>query len=213
MSQKTYRHEELTPAHEALLSAVSPNIRVLDVGCATGIMTKALKERLACTVTAVDVSEAMAKEAARYADETVVGDISNAETRHKLSGPYDCIVFADVLEHLADPWETLRWARGMLSSTGCVVASIPNVAYYRIRLRLLAGRFEYTRFGILDDTHLRFFTLKTAKQMFIDSGYAVSELERVNAKMLRLPARILPGLFAYQFALKACVRNTESLNR
>lgn len=205
--QKTYRHEQLTPAHEALLSAVGPKTRVLDVGCATGIVTRALKERLGCGVTAVDVSDAMAQEAARYADEVVVGDISRAETREKLTGPFDCILFADVLEHLADPWETLRWAKTMLSSSGCVLASIPNVAYYRVRLRLLAGRFEYTKFGILDDTHLRFFTLKTAKRLFIDSGYAVSELARVNAGVLKIPGRVLPGLFAYQFVLKGTVES------
>lgn len=187
------------------MRAVGPNTRVLDVGCATGIMTRALKERLGCRVTAVDISEAMAEETAPYADEVVVGDISCAETRRKLSGPFDHIVFADVLEHLADPWETLRWARETLAGDGSVLASIPNVAYYRVRLRLLAGRFDYTRFGILDDTHLRFFTLKTAKRLFIDSGYTVCELARVNARVLSIPARVLPGLFAYQFALKGSV--------
>ncbi|MHB9035931.1 MAG: class I SAM-dependent methyltransferase [Armatimonadota bacterium] len=204
MNNKTYTHDQLTLAHEALLSAVSPNSTVLDVGCATGIMTRALKQRLACKVTAVDVSDDMIQVAAPYADEVIVGDISRAETRQRLSGPYDCIVFADVLEHLADPWEMLRWARKMLSSGGCVVASIPNVAYYRVRLRLLFGRFEYTRFGILDDTHLRFFTHRTAKRLFIDSGYTVSELARINAGVVRKAlARVFPGLFAYQFVLRA----------
>ena len=174
---------------------------VLDIGCATGVVARALKE-LGCRVTGVEVSDDMAREAARHADEVVVGDISRAETREKLAGPYDCIVFADVLEHLVDPWETLRWARELLADGGCVLASIPNVAYYEVRFGLLAGRFEYTRFGILDDTHLRFFTLKTAKQLFIDSGYTVSEVARVNAGKRRIPARIWPEMFALQFVLK-----------
>ncbi len=113
---------------------------VLDIGCATGVVARALKE-LGCRVTGVEVSDDMAREAARHADEVVVGDISRAETREKLAGPYDCIVFADVLEHLVDPWETLRWARELLADGGCVLASIPNVAYYEVRFGLLAGRF------------------------------------------------------------------------
>ena len=161
---------------------------------------------LGCDVTAVEISESAAQQSAIWADKQIIGDITNSDTRSQIAGEFDCILICDVLEHLTDPWETLRWSRSKLKSDGIVLASLPNIANYKIRLRLLMGEFEYTDFGILDDSHLRFFTHKTAIDLFEKSGYKITEFKGIcqkpnEAKM----ARYLPWVFSYQFVIHAVV--------
>jgi SAM-dependent methyltransferase len=88
-------------------------------------------------------------------------------------GRYDAIIFGDVLEHLRNPRAVLEKLSGLLKPGGQILISVPNVANIWVRLNLLFGRFDYSRVGILDETHLRFFTLKTAKQLAVDSGLDV----------------------------------------
>jgi len=201
---KVYRQESLGPAQEAILSMIRPGARVLEIGCATGHMTRVLTEQLGCAVTAVEVDAKQARCAQPYAERMIVADIAKPETWSLLSGPYDCAVFADVLEHLADPSDALRRCKALLADDGCVLASIPNVAYYRIRLQLARGRFDYTDFGILDDAHLRFFTAKTARALFVDSGYTVTEFIPIYRRRVPLLIdRALGFPFAYQFVIRA----------
>jgi 2-polyprenyl-3-methyl-5-hydroxy-6-metoxy-1,4-benzoquinol methylase len=201
---KVYKQESLSPAHEAILAMVPPGARVLEVGCATGHVTRALSDRLRCEVTAVELDLEQAEVAQPYARAMIVGDIGRQQTWDSIHGPFDCAVFADVLEHLVDPWEALRRCRAVLAGDGCVLASVPNIAYYRIRLELARGRFDYTDYGILDDAHLRFFTAKTARALFADSGYTVTDFIPIYRR--RMAARIDRALgypFAYQFVIRA----------
>lgn len=89
-------------------------------------------------------------------------------------GYFDCIILADVLEHLEDPLSTLRRLRGYLSPKGIVVASIPNVRYYGVINMLVEGRWKYEDSGILDRTHLRFFTRKEMESLFRDAGFEIT---------------------------------------
>jgi len=204
VSVKIYDQGGLMPNQEALVRMVRPGCGVLEVGCATGYMTAVLKERLGCRVTAVEINEETAAQAARYAEKMVIGDICRPETRRQIDAKFDCVIFADVLEHLADPWEVLRWAQELLTDGGCVLASVPNIANYRIRLKLLLGRWDYTPFGILDDSHLRFFTMKTARSLFTESGYDVKEMVCTNFRPAeRAMMGLFPNAFAIQFVLKA----------
>ncbi len=201
---KVYAQQSLSPAHEAILAMVPSGSRVLEVGCATGHMTRALKDRLGCEVTAVEIDADQARIAEPFAARVIVGDIARQEIWDSIGSPFDCAIFADVLEHLIHPGDALRRCRAVLSDEGCILASIPNVAYYRVRLDLLRGRFDYTDYGILDDAHLRFFTARTARALFTDSGYRVTDFIPIYRR--RVPPAIDAALgypLAYQFVIRA----------
>jgi len=204
MDAKVYAHTSLGPAHEAILALVGHGSYVLEVGCAGGHMTEALSKRLGCRVTAVEINADEAEKARPFAESVVTGDITDPGVWPGLPPGFDHVLYADVLEHLADPWEVLRRTRSVLKPEGSVIASIPNIAYYKIRKQLLLGRFDYTRFGIMDDSHLRFFTEKTTRAMFESTGYEVTGLGRVfRGRTDRCLCRLCPNAFTYQFVIEA----------
>lgn len=202
-----------------IAAATPPGSRVLDVGCATGYLARYLADARGCEVVGVELDSVAAGEARAHCSEVVVGDITSPETRRRLDGPFDVVVVADVLEHLVDPGGTLRYARTLLGEDGTVVASIPNVAVWRSRLQLAAGRFDYADSGTFDRTHLRFFTRRTARALAEESGYRVLgeacvpaeppwplKLRRVLPEeaveaLITALTRLYPGLFAEQFVL------------
>ena len=189
---------------------------MLDVGCASGYLAAGLAGR-GCTVVGFERDPASAALARAHCAEIIVGDLESDADRGALPGGFDVVVIGDVLEHLADPWDALRFVRGLLAPDGRVVVSLPNVAAWPIRLGLLRGSFEYADFGILDRTHLRFFTRSSAHALVRDAGFVVVaegriHLERRPGPLRRaLPlatnlvdralVRLLPGLFAQQFVL------------
>jgi 2-polyprenyl-3-methyl-5-hydroxy-6-metoxy-1,4-benzoquinol methylase len=123
-----------------------------------------------------------------------------------LGGEFDTVVCGDVLEHLVDPWSTLREISKVLAPGGRVIISLPNIANLRIRLNLLLGRFHYQSAGILDITHLRFFTLKTARELIEESGYRIVSFHSVAGGRLTRPIRaLLPRLFAVQMLFVAVI--------
>ena len=183
---------------------IEPGSRVLDVGCGGGLLARVLKENAGCTVTGVEYDPERAVHAQPWVHKLVVGDISDESVWGEIGERFDFVVFADVLEHLRDPGAALVRCREFLSDDGRLVASIPNVAYYRIRKDLLLGRFDYQPWGLMDITHLRFFTAKTARSLFVDAGYNVEEFVRVFANSKNeLLGRLSPNAFAYQFVIKA----------
>jgi len=127
-----------------------------------------------CIVTGVEINSRLGQEAAKYCSRVVIGDIEKTETQAQIEGKYAIIVMADLLEHLVDPWKTLRVMKRFIQPNGFIVIALPNIAYFRMRLNLLLGRFNYLpKGGILESTHLRFFTLKTAKKMIEEAGYTI----------------------------------------
>lgn len=166
---------------EEMLAFVPAGARtVLDVGCGPGGFGAALRRADPTrTVWAVEVSPDAVAEARPHYDRIIAGAfpeaLAGAERR------FDCIVFNDVLEHLVDPWATLRATVPHLGPGGTVVASIPNVRNIRVVADLvLRGRWTYTDLGVLDRTHLRFFTARTIRDLFADSGFAVERLQGIN---------------------------------
>jgi 2-polyprenyl-3-methyl-5-hydroxy-6-metoxy-1,4-benzoquinol methylase len=126
---------------------------------------------------------------------------------------FDCIIFGDILEHLLDPWETLRRYRTLLDPAGVVIASIPNIGHISVILNLIRGRWEYGERGLLDSTHLRFFTRRSMIELFQKADLEIVRwaanyrLGEVNRRHTRLATRLAKGplaaLLTYQYLVVA----------
>jgi 2-polyprenyl-3-methyl-5-hydroxy-6-metoxy-1,4-benzoquinol methylase len=204
-------------SHHMILGEVRDGARVLDIGCATGYLAAALTAR-GCEVVGVERDRTSAAIAEAVCEDVIVADIESPEDRQTLPRGFDFVLLGDVLEHLIDPSSTLAFTRELLAPGGIVVVSIPNVAAWPVRLGLLLGRFDYGDFGILDRTHLRFFTRVSVHELVRGAGFAIERerfphLERRPGPLRRalpLPmsivdrtlARLFPGVFAQQFVLR-----------
>lgn len=167
-------------AHTLQILLTGEGKKVLEVGPAAGYITEALRQR-GCRVTCVEFDPEAAKVAAEYAERMIVGDIEKLDFEREFAEEqFDVVMYGDVLEHLVDPDAVLRKTREILAPDGYVVASIPNVAHASLRLALLDGDFRYTEIGLLDRTHLRFFTRDSIAEMFHNTGYQVDDLRRVK---------------------------------
>lgn len=161
--------------HHALLELVRPGARLLDLGAAGGYMSELARERLGARVLAVDVDPGACEESRARGIETIEADVAALLDEGGLAprGPFDQVMLADVLEHLRDPDSALAAVRGLLAEGGEIIVSLPNIAYVRARARLARGVWRYERTGIFDNTHLRFFTRATAREMVEGAGFAV----------------------------------------
>ena len=170
--QYVYKKADPYSSHAQIINWIEQERpgEVLEVGTATGYLSSEMAKR-GCEVTGIEQDPQMAELARRHCREMIVGDIETLDLG--TMGRYDAIIFGDVLEHLRNPRAVLEKMSGLLRPGGKILISLPNVANIWVRLNLLFGRFNYSRVGILDETHLRFFTLKTAKQLASDSGLDV----------------------------------------
>jgi 2-polyprenyl-3-methyl-5-hydroxy-6-metoxy-1,4-benzoquinol methylase len=167
-------------ARSEMLEFVPPRSRkVLDVGCGTGSFGASVRKRTGCEVWGVESNEGCIQKAKQHIDRVVHGYFG-PELALPL-GYFDCIVFNDVLEHMLDPASALCLARTLLSSGGCVVASVPNVRHFPTLWKLVVGgEWEYGEYGILDKTHLRFFTRRSIARLFQGAGFAIQRIEGIN---------------------------------
>jgi SAM-dependent methyltransferase len=147
---------------------------VLEVGCAAGGTMRWLRSIRDVKYAAGVEQEPEAARAARLVfDDVEIGDAAASDFGFRQER-FDLILALDVLEHLADPWTILRRLREKLAKDGVFIASVPNVAHYKVSLNLfLRGRWDYAEEGLLDRTHLRFFTRRTAVELFESTGYSV----------------------------------------
>jgi len=175
--------------HRKVLDLVGKNKRVIDFGCASGYLDNILKEVYKCEVWGVELNGKDAKKAAKICKKVIVADIENVYDWSKEIGAekFDVALFADVLEHLKNPLEVLRGAKKILTPDGYVVASIPNIAHSTIRLELLLGQWEYEPIGLLDNTHIKFFTHTEIIRLFHDAGFYI---KKVDHKIERLPEEL-----------------------
>ena len=222
---------ELDPSvrtnHTLMLDLIGHNKRVLECGCATGYMSRVLAER-GCRVTGIEIAPEAAEQARAFCERVIVGDLDQLDLAAAVDPgpegpqPFDVVVFGDVLEHLKDPLRVLRASRSLLAPEGYVVASIPNVAHGDVRLSLLKGTFRYQPLGLLDDTHIRFFTRESIGELFDSAGFVISETERLMVDLFgtELPVsadefspEILerveadPESRTYQFVVRALIDN------
>lgn len=181
-------------SHVQVIDLVGQDKRVLDVGCWTGDVGRVLAGR-GCTVTGVEIDPEAAAVAEKVLDKVVVADIDGAPLSTLVEPGFDVIVFADVLEHLADPQAVLEDARSLLAPGGQVVISIPNVTHGSLRLALLQGRWRTTDTGLLDRTHIKFYSRTGLVTLLNDAGYAVEDLRGTTADPLNVEVEVDPTVF------------------
>jgi methionine biosynthesis protein MetW len=168
--------------HNLVVGFVPEGSTVLEFGCATGYMSEVLARRKGARVTGIELDPEAAAEASARCERVIVGDAETLDLDEHLGDErFDAVLFADVLEHLKDPGALLRRVQQFIGEGGVVVASIPNVAHASVRLALLAGRFRYRPQGLLDETHLRFFTRDSIRELFEECGYVVTHWFRITA--------------------------------
>ena len=203
-------------SHAAVLAALGPGrgMRLLDVGCADGSMSARFAD-LGWNVVGIEPDETDAALAQGRGVDVRIGTLE--EVLPKLEVTFDAVVLADVLEHLADPWAQLEAIGGICSTSAKVIISMPNVAHITVRAQLALGRFEYADKGIMDRTHLRFFTRRSAERLVTTSGLIVRASASTPApiellapqlgnsflgrRILKLNAGLakwIPNWFAYQ---------------
>jgi methionine biosynthesis protein MetW len=170
--------EDSNSATTKIVGLVPTGARVLDVGCSAGYLGVALMQRRDARVWGIELDErdaAMARE--RGFEHVLTADLDRFDWDDLGQLEFDVIVFADVLEHLKRPGEAIRNAAQHLAPEGIVITSIPNIAHLSIRVELMEGGFAYEKLGLLDDTHLKYFTKRTIEDMFRAAGLSIQRLE------------------------------------
>lgn len=187
------------------LEHVGENKTVLDFGCATGELAKFLTLR-GCSVDGIEKNPAAANEARAVCNEVIVADLDTTALSEILGqSKFDVGVFGDVLEHLRNPWRILDEMRAHLNDGGFIVASIPNIAHGAIRLSILNGAFDYRGSGLLDDTHLRFFTGKSVDEMLVRAGYRILAMDRTRLPIFER-SDLLPSVAREDFSPEVVAR-------
>ena len=166
--------------HTLALGRVPARSKVLDIGVADGSVASALSA-MDCQVWGVEIDPVAARDAEKYCEEVIVGNIEGLDlAEHFGAGRFDVVLMLDVLEHLTDPAKVLAGVTSVLADGGWAVISLPNVAHLSVRMALLEGRFTYTDLGLLDRTHLRFFNRSSVDDLLRDAGWGSFELLRVT---------------------------------
>ncbi len=175
-----------------------PNrLRVLDVGCGSGVHGAELQRKYQHFVTGVDISEDSIRKARSRLHDAYVADVEHPEKYpFKNADAFDIIVFSDILEHLCKPHEVLRAHVAFLKPQGRIVVSIPNVAIWNVRLELLSGRFTYRETGTLDRTHMRFFDRRSYGELLASAGLQVERMS-ITPGILRPFVPVIKQLYRH----------------
>ena len=173
------------------VTAVIPTTarRVLDVGCSTGVMGAALRAR-GHDVVGIELDPRSAAEARTRLDEVIEGDVEAMARDDALAGElFDCVAFADVLEHLRDPWSVVRWAAERVGPGGVLVISVPNIRHAKTFWALARRRWPYDPVGIFDRTHLRFFARRNLDDLVAGTGFVLTDVHRHHMLTVRHTSR------------------------
>ena len=211
-------------AHSILMRLIPANSRVLELGCATGYLSGYMEQRLGCRVTGLEADAEAVRIASTRCTEAFVTDLDALDALDAASAnaPYDVLLAAAVLEHLKYPERLLQQAKSLLKAQGIVIVSLPNIAHWTMRLQHLFGHFNYTQYGIMDQTHLHFYTARTGGKLLQQTGYQITHFaiagsavqNLMNAFSRRLkrpqPAPRLAGLLAYELIYVAQQAKSEN---
>ncbi|TWT43066.1 SPBc2 prophage-derived glycosyltransferase SunS [Thalassoglobus neptunius] len=204
--------------------------RVLDIGCGAGRLGQSLQARQAASVVGVEQNPAAAQAAMSRIDQVLIGDICSEDIDFE-EGAFDCVVCADVLEHLRHPETVLRKARRWLAPNGHLITSLPNVRNHTVVRSLLSGNWTYESAGLLDEDHVRFFTKREIEKLLFRCGFEIDELRSTpgdgyaewerqgkSPQVTIGPFQLQAGsveeaeeFFAYQYLTRATVRAQSEL--
>lgn len=186
---------------DRLSTALVPRqVKVLELGCATGFMSRYFRLKLHCQVVGVDINPS--------AKPTISGDLNLKSTWEKIKtkGKFDVVFASAIIEHLIDPEAILQLIKLVLKPKGKLIITTSNIAHWRMRLALLLGHFDYTDYGTLDRTHLKFYTYNTFQQLIIQAGFTINAIKIDPAggiKYFSLLARYFPNFYAHQICIEA----------
>ena len=201
------RLDDSVSTHALQFQLIPEHSRVLDIGCHTGILGEALRQRKQCHVTGVDNDDNALAIASKRLDSVHRVDLEQRSWSAMLLDAclsnFDIILFGDVIEHTRQPLAILEEAHTLLKPNGRIIVSLPNVANLRVRLNLLFGKFNYAESGILDRTHLRFFTLKSARELVTSAGYRIVKETYSGYSLPRWLIDLFPALLAVNIVILA----------
>lgn len=199
--------------------------KILEVGTGSGALAKAYKKiNPLINYIGVEIDSEYKKLSDRYCDYVYLENFENpSNSLIKEVNKADVIIFSDVLEHMHDPWKTIHLLSKRINSNCRVLASIPNIQHWSIQFRLLNGDFSYSDTGLLDRTHLRFFTRKTMIELFENNGFAINniiprifdfpsqrqflDVIKKNAELLNIDhSQAISDAAAFQFVIDAKIK-------
>jgi 2-polyprenyl-3-methyl-5-hydroxy-6-metoxy-1,4-benzoquinol methylase len=211
-------------SHAAMLRMVGFNKRVLEAGCASGHVSEKLSAQ-GCTVVGIEIDGSVVGPAKQWLERVIVANFDDVSLWQELEGDlFDAILFGDVLEHLKDPLATLRQSLRFLKPSGIVVISVPNIAHADVKIALINGQFPYSDDGLLDRTHITFFTKESLLKLVKDAGLVEVEIFRVTLPVFHTEVgvekgdvddQVLAALLeereseTYQFVIKAVRDNGD----
>ena len=182
-----------TPAHNIhnpdLLEFIPRTaLNLIEVGCSSGALAREYKKiNPACNYLGIDIDEEYTKLASKHCDATLTMNINDAdEAFYSAHCATDCWIFGDTLEHLQDPWQVLRNIRKSIPDHGNIIACIPNAQHWSLIVKLSIGDFRYEKQGLLDKTHLRWFTRQTIIELFAETGF---KIEKAASRIFDEPSR------------------------
>lgn len=181
------------------------NPLILDIGCASGILGSILKKEKNSIVHGVDISGEAIFEARRKLDQVYEFDISREGWPEEiLKNKYDYIIVSEVLEHLFEPEKLLQKIKKISHKKTEIIITVPNILFWKNRLKIFFGNFNYTNEGIMDKGHIHFFSWKSFKKNMWQAGFEIiEEKHHIPTRGTSWPGCIFPGLFAFQFIIKA----------
>jgi trans-aconitate methyltransferase len=173
------QHGYETPRDDVAAHVPDTATNILELGCSTGALGASIKQRQSARVVGVEYDAGYAAEAEGRLDRVIVGDAEQILASDPMpEAPFDCLIAADVLEHLVDPWSTLRRASELMSPGATAVISVPNVLWFEGLQRVVRQRrWPRDPEGVFDQTHLRWFALRDAQDMLADAGLEPAVVE------------------------------------
>ena len=200
--QQTPIHSQHNPELLQLIPIHSN--KIIEIGCSSGALAREFKLlQPNCNYLGVEIDETYAHLASQYCDMCIAQDVELAtDSFWNNQTERDCWIFGDTLEHLRDPWRIIKNIRQIIPLTGCIVACIPNAQHWSLQAKLCIGDFRYQTDGLLDKTHLRWFTRQTIIELFEDAGFSI---ESVIPRISNSPNResILPNIRAMAISVGA----------
>lgn len=181
---KIYKEHGFSPTQQEIIKIVDQDKKILEIGSSTGYMTRVFLENN-CVVDVVEEDQEASSKTPKKVRAVLNLSIENENIISKLAKDYDFIIMADVLEHLIDPEKTLRILHTVANNKTALIISMPNIASWVIRKQLFfKGDFEYQESGVLDKTHLHFYTVNTLPKILSENGW---KIDKIMGTITKLP--------------------------